>query len=746
MPDQPNSNSYKNIKIPYATEGVIRTAAIDDTVAPEDSVQVAVNMNFDRVGALQTRPGITEYADDLIDPILNFGTLNNDVVQDGYNNLNILPTINSLGEFNADYALSQIDDTHYLAFWEGENNDGFAQVLEVNLFTGEVVGLGTALEFDVASNSYNSCAKIDSTHYLNVWKGPSGDGFAQVFTVNLTSWAVAAVGSPLEFDTADDNFNSLVQIDANHFLNCYSGTTNDGIAQVLEVDLGTFAVTNVGTPLTFESADSSYISAAAIGDGSHFIVFWTDTDSDGKARVLNVDGSWVVTTAGSLFEFDTSDAVYNSCASLNDGEHFINFWKGVSGDGFAQVFEVDSGTWAISALGTPLEYDTDNSTGNKTIPVGTDDLHFLTMWRSNNSDTVAQVFAVDALTFAVTASSDELFIAEDTSGDIALIGTTDFKVLAIWGNTTTTPGPVDAGILSVFGETVQGRWLYAEQGDGDVLNWDGATWETRRTGVNPQQKARFAQYLNYIWMVNGNASFGDPVMTSNGGDFGTDLVPDDFPPGDFIQAGFEGRVWVADVLYDVVYFTDIVQFTPPDLYTLTYNAETNFIKNFSPQNGQTITAMFTVPRALLLFKQDSIYRIYGAFTADSYPAYNVGTYSQESIVQTKNGIYFHHSSGFYQFDYGSQPVEISRRVIDFIQAIPRDYYPEVKGIYNNFDAVEWHVGPVTVEGVFYKNCVMRYTISTQVWTIYDYHENDITALINYDDGETINMIVGSTKV
>lgn len=739
------STSLKNIKIPYPAEGVIRTASLDDTVSPTDSVQIAVNMNFDRVGAFQTRPGMTEYADDLVDPILNFGTLNNDVVEDGYDNLRLLPEVSSLGEFNSHYSLAKIDDTHYIAFWEGENNDGFVQVVEVNLQTGECTLLGTALEFDTSNNGDNSCLKIDATHFLNVWRGAGNDGFAQVFAVNTTSWAVTDVGTPLEFDVADNDFNSLTQLDANHFLNCYSGTSNVGIATVLEVDLGTYAVTAVGTPLTFESADASYITSAPLGDGQHVIVFWTDTDSDGKARVLNVDGSWDVTTAGALFEFDTSEAFYNSCASLNDGEHFINFWKGVDGDGFAQVFEVDLGTWAITALGTALEYDTDNSTGNKTIAVGNDDLHFLTMWRSNNSDAVAQVFEVDGATFAVTASSDELFIADNTAGDIALIGTTDFKILAVWGNTGGTPGPVDGGILSVYGETVQGRWLYAEQGDGDVLNWDGATWTVRRTGVNPQQKARFTQYLNYIWMCNGNASFGDPIQTSNGGNFGTDLVPVDFPPGDYIQAGFEGRVWVADRLYDVIYFTDIVQFTPPDLYTLTFDPATNFVKNFSPQNGQSITGLITTPRALLLFKQDSIYRIYGAYSVDSYPAYNVGTYSQESIVQTKDGIYFHHSSGFYKFQYDSQPVEISRRVIDFIQAIPRDYYPEVKGIYNGFDAVEWHVGAVTVEGVLYRNCVMRFTISTQVWTIYDYHKNNITALINYDDGVTINMIVGSTK-
>jgi len=256
-------------------------------------------------------------------------------------------------------------------------------------------------------------------------------------------------------------------------------------------------------------------------------------------------------------------------------------------------------------------------------------------------------------------------------------------------------------------------------------------------------KARFAQFLNLTWMVNG--ANGDPVATYDGVTFGTTQVPASFPKGDYIQAGFEGRVWVANKGEDIVYYTDIVQFTPPSTYVLTFDAATNFIKNFSPQNGESITGLFVVPRALLIFKQNHIYRVYGASSVDAYPAYNVGTYSQESIVQTKDGVYFHHSSGFYKFAYDSEPVEISRRVIDFVRAISRTNYENITGVYDGFDNIEWAVGSVVVEGVTYSNCVMRYTISTQVWTIYDYMGGAITAMIRYDNGTTIDSYVGNAS-
>lgn len=277
----------------------------------------------------------------------------------------------------------------------------------------------------------------------------------------------------------------------------------------------------------------------------------------------------------------------------------------------------------------------------------------------------------------------------------------------------------------------------------DISVWNGSAWTSVRT-TTVETKARFSQFLNRVWMVNGNG--GDVPKTSDGGAFDTTDVPATFPKGDFIEAGFDGRVWVADSSNDILYYTDIVQSVDGTSYVtpLTFSLTENFITKFSPQDGESITGMFRVPKALLLFKQNHIYRIYGISNVDPYPAYNVGTYSQESIVQGKDGIYFHHSSGFYKFSYNSQPTEISRRVSDFVKAIPRASYEDVVGVYDGVDSIKWSVGQLTVEGVLYLNCQMKYTLSTQVWTIYDFANVAITALIRYDDGTTIEQIAGTS--
>ena len=297
-------------------------------------------------------------------------------------------------------------------------------------------------------------------------------------------------------------------------------------------------------------------------------------------------------------------------------------------------------------------------------------------------------------------------------------------------------------ITSLATLNIQGgvKKLFSQVGT-DISVWTGTVWSSVRT-TTVSTKARFSQFLNYLYMVNGT----DALQASNGGAFSAvaGFVPTTtMPVGNFINSGFDGRIWIANAVNDALYYSDIVQFTPPSTYSITYNAS-NFIKNLSPEDGESITGLFRVPRALLVFKQNHIFRVYSASNVDPYPAYNVGTYSQESIVQAKDGLYFHHSSGFYKFNYDGQPTEISRRVIDFVKAIPRANYENIVGIYDGFDSVKWSVGPITVEGVTYDNCQMRYSISTQVWTIYDYDVNAITALVRFDDGTTIEQVAGTS--
>lgn len=141
----------------------------------------------------------------------------------------------------------------------------------------------------------------------------------------------------------------------------------------------------------------------------------------------------------------------------------------------------------------------------------------------------------------------------------------------------------------------------------------------------------------------------------------------------------------------------------------------------------------------MVFKQNHIYRIFGVNSADPDPFVLRGTYSAQSIVETKSGIFYHHPTGIYQFMYSGDQKEISRPIVDFIEAVPRTYWEEVSG-WNNGDSVSWSLGDLIVKGVAYTNVVVRYSISTEVWTIYSY-SSELLCSGTYDDGTNSYTIV-----
>lgn len=818
--------NIEDIKVPYPTEGVIRTAQLDDTVAPVNSVQLAVNMNFDRVGAIQTRLGVTSYADSLAELISNYGTLHNEVIPPGFETLFQLGSISEIvgSSFSTPSAV-KIDDTKIAVFWVDGNGLGKCQNFSIDEQVGSALPIGAPLTFEASTAAGPKAILVSGTVVLCTWTGEAGDGWSAGFQCVGDS---ITKGTSYEFDATDGRNFGLALVDSTHVICFYTGPSDHGIATILEVNLSSLGVSEPGSPTTFEGTFQQENAAMALGDGTHFVNLW---EHDGKAQCFSVNtGTWGITALSSPLDFSVIGE-FLSIMSCFDGQHFVASYVNDSGHFVAQAFSVNLSTFAITTVGTPATIAT--SGGNDLVSVGFGDgQHFVAFYSKNVNQGFVQMYKVDPATFNVSLIGDPLDGYDFADfGSISPIALTGFEVMAVWANGGSVHG--QAASFIAFGNLLEGRWLYAGHGD-EVSNlfagpattmttdalasndtqtlqsgtcaskniYDGApllftspshdnfvngttyyagsvgdntfkvysdaflttlvavtvdtsgydwtanevgNWIVRRTGLAQVSKPRFSQYLNLIWMVNGNEQIGgDPVATSDGGPFGTQLVPADFPKGDFIHAGFEGRVWVANKTLGIIYYTDIVQFIPPLTYVLTYNPQVNFLSQIAPQTGETFTALFRVPRALLVFTENTITRIYGASSVDAYPAYNVGTFSQESIIETKTGIFFHHSSGFYQFDYGSQPVEISRRIIDFVKAIPRANYEDITGVYDGFDCVEWSVGQVVVEGVVFTHCVVRYTISTQVWTIYDYPNNTITAMIYYDDGVNLNHLMGTS--
>lgn len=260
----------------------------------------------------------------------------------------------------------------------------------------------------------------------------------------------------------------------------------------------------------------------------------------------------------------------------------------------------------------------------------------------------------------------------------------------------------------------------------------GSSWADVRTGLTASSKARFTNFVDYVFMVNGTGN--EVLSTWNGsGNFGA-TNDADLPKGDFIE-NYRSRIWVAQATVDKVYYSDVVNTDN----TITGGA--SFIQ-ISPNDGEKITGLKRHPRALLVFKQNHIYRIFSTNSTDPDPSIFRGTYSQESIVEAKDGIHYHHPTGFYKFVFDGEQEEISRPIIDVIKAIPRTAYENIAG-WADDDHIYWSIGDITLRGVTLQNVVCRRTISTKAWTLYSY-PNEFRSSTLYDDGTDLFYLIGDT--
>lgn len=354
--------------------------------------------------------------------------------------------------------MKQVDSTHYIVWWQGTDGDGFAQVMTLNTGTWSFTAEGTPLEFDIDTYTDGSAQQVDSNHFLLTWAGTGTDGFAQIFTVNLTTWAVTVEGTALEFDTTRGDQNSLVQLTSTHYLNCYSSAGSDGFAQVLAVNTSTWAVTAVGTPFEFDADIAEHTSAVAISS-THVLIFWRGTATQiGQAMVVAINNStWAVTAAGAKLTFESTllAAKSNSAFHLRDNI-YINAWAGTDDDGFIQAFEVNLSTWAVSAYGDKLEFDPVNGLNSHAFEVS--DSRLINAWSGEAADGYIQAFDM------VTVLAEDDFTRADGA-----IGANWSNLTGVWDITsnkaevdTLSGGLAIAAWNGTFNTTDADYWVTAD--------------------------------------------------------------------------------------------------------------------------------------------------------------------------------------------------------------------------------------------------------------------------------------------
>ena len=183
-----------------------------------------------------------------------------------------------------DPALAQIDSTHYLCAYQGPDDDGWAVVLTVDT-DNWTISKEIPYEYDTAKGKKPALEQIDSTHYLCAYAGDDDHGWAVVLTVNTSNWTISKE-TAYEFDSSKGKTPALLRVNSTNYLCAYTGDDDDGWATVLTVDPSTWTISQNGT-IEFDSGKGKTPALAQI-DSTHYLCSYAGNDDDGWAVVLTV--------------------------------------------------------------------------------------------------------------------------------------------------------------------------------------------------------------------------------------------------------------------------------------------------------------------------------------------------------------------------------------------------------------------------------------------------------------------------
>ncbi len=130
-----------------------------------------------------------------------------------------------------------IDTNHFALCYAGNSALGNTQMFAVNTSTWAVTTAGAKMAFTTQEIGYPVCVTIDDNHFVVFYgNGTTSEGKTETFGVNTSTWAITNIDT-LVFDTAYRCYNAALQVDTNYYVSLGAGLDGDGYAQVFNVEL-----------------------------------------------------------------------------------------------------------------------------------------------------------------------------------------------------------------------------------------------------------------------------------------------------------------------------------------------------------------------------------------------------------------------------------------------------------------------------------------------------------------------------
>ncbi|HDZ37143.1 MAG TPA: hypothetical protein ENH62_02465 [Marinobacter sp.] len=249
-------------------------------------------------------------------------------------------------------SLVLIDSTHFILAYTSADGDGFLSTFSID--GSYVLTEIDNFEFDISDSTFNSLVKIDATHFALAYQGPTGDGFIKTFSIDGSYSNIAEI-AVLEHDTADGGHNSLVLIDSTHLALAYAGVGGNGFIKTFSFDGSYENITEIAV-LEHDTVKGFYNGLVLI-DSTHLLLGYQGDGTLSEvafAKTFSFDGSYEnIAVVGSLeHDGNFGSGVTPSSVILLDGTHFIIAYGATGSDGQISTFSMDSDFTNIARIDT----------------------------------------------------------------------------------------------------------------------------------------------------------------------------------------------------------------------------------------------------------------------------------------------------------------------------------------------------------------------------------------------------------
>ena len=249
-------------------------------------------------------------------------------------------TVSSEKDYAAFGRMAKLDDTHFIIATRDALAHGM--LYSVSIDANYDLTVEDSLEFQTTNNEGNSIVALDGTHFAVSCQGNVGDGFVGTYSVDA-NFDITLIDQ-FEFDTASAYWTSICQMDSTHLAVAYHEQYGAGYLKTFSMTAGFDSIALVDTITTHNrDSDGNGFNALVRIDSTHVILAMTTGDS--YITTYSMDSSGDNLTEVDDLKWTTNNSTYISMKAIDD-THFAAAYT-YGNTGVTTVFSIN-GSYEIA--------------------------------------------------------------------------------------------------------------------------------------------------------------------------------------------------------------------------------------------------------------------------------------------------------------------------------------------------------------------------------------------------------------